>query len=275
MDYRVLARKGGPLSAIAAPLASSGKILGAICAFSWEARAFSENDKRVFSIIADNLGVAIDNSRRQETERHQNAAYSELFREVNRQVRSSLQTIVSLLEITSAASNLSGEAALRRALQRIQCIHLIHSLISARQPNQMEIREGTRQIAEMAQSDLGRSSEEINIGVAGARTFLSPQKATAFSLAVNELIHNALKHGLRERPCGKINISFSQSGGQLLVEISDNGCGLPESFELAKDAGLGLRLAADFVQQKLAGDFRLFRRPAGSSGTIAQIRFPC
>jgi two-component sensor histidine kinase len=218
------------------------------------------------------LGVAIDNSLHKADAQHRAAAYSELFREVNRQVRNSLQTIVALLEMTSAEPELSTGEALQRSLQRIQCIHLIHSLLSAKTPNKMEIRESTRQIAEMAQAAFGRSTEEINISVSGARVFLSPQKATAFSLAINELVYNALNHGLRQRPCGKIHINFSQTGNDLLVELSDNGCGLPENFALEKDARIGLKIVSAFVEQRLAGSFHLFRR---ASGTVAQMRFPC
>jgi two-component sensor histidine kinase len=271
-DYRKLARNGGPHAAIVAPLRSGGKTLGAICLYTGESRKFPEQDKRILAIMADTLGLAIDNSFHQREEKRRNAAYSELFREVNRQVRGNLQTIVALLEMSSAYPGVSTAEALRRTLQRIQCIHLIHSLFSSPTLKAMEVRQSTRQIAEMAQLSCGKSREEIAVRISGTRVLLSPQKATAFSLAINELINNALAHGFKETLLGQIQIDFSQSGGNFLIEVSDNGCGLPGTFDLERDSRIGLKIVSTFVQQRLGGDFRLFRR---SGSTVAQLRFPC
>lgn len=273
VNYRELSRQGGPRSAIVSPLYTGGEPRGIICAYSWEPREFLESEKRVFTIIADLLVVALENSRHRQEATRTSKAYGELFREVNRQVRNSLQTIVALLEMTSLEPELSAGEAIRRTLQRIQCIHLIHSQLSAATPNLLDMRTSAKQIAALAQSSAPETSQEICIQVSGARILLSPQKATALSLAINELINNALCHGLAAQTPGlvQIQVNFVKSGDSIIVEVNDNGCGLPEDFDLDRQAGMGLKIVCDSVQRQLGGSFKLLRRGAG---TAAQMRFP-
>ncbi len=74
-------------------------------------------------------------------------------------------------------------------------------------------------------------------------------QAIPCGLLVNELITNALKYAWKEGEAGTIRISFKQQDQWALLEISDDGVGLPFDFEEMKSDTLGLQLVITLVEQ--------------------------
>ena len=73
--------------------------------------------------------------------------------------------------------------------------------------------------------------------------------------AINELITNAVKHGFAGRREGSIVVSLQEGAGKVLVQVRDDGVGLPEGFDPSRDARLGLRIVQGIVEQDLGGEF--------------------
>jgi two-component sensor histidine kinase len=68
-------------------------------------------------------------------------------------------------------------------------------------------------------------------------------------LIVNELINNILKHAFPDGYIGKIELNLRRSGENVVLEVIDNGIGIPESFELDKSDSLGMQLIDTLVKQ--------------------------
>jgi two-component sensor histidine kinase len=70
-------------------------------------------------------------------------------------------------------------------------------------------------------------------------------------LMVNELLSNCLKHGFPDGRSGRVFLSLKlvDGGKQATLIVSDNGIGLPETFEVKREASLGLQLASDLAKQ--------------------------
>jgi two-component sensor histidine kinase len=78
---------------------------------------------------------------------------------------------------------------------------------------------------------------------------ISAEQARTLALLVGEIVMNAVKHAHPTRIATEISIACTRSNtGALEIEICDDGVGLPEGFESAKQGGVGLRLI-----QMLAG----------------------
>jgi two-component sensor histidine kinase len=56
-----------------------------------------------------------------------------------------------------------------------------------------------------------------------------------------------------------------------VLEVIDDGVGLPESFDLPGGAGLGLQIARTLAEADLGGTLEIARRPGG--GTVVRVRF--
>jgi two-component sensor histidine kinase len=98
---------------------------------------------------------------------------------------------------------------------------------------------------------------------------LPSRQATSAALAINELVDNALRHGFPDGAEGTVTVSLQQQGGQVLVQVRDDGAGLPSDFDLKRDGRLGLDLVDGLVTHDLGGTLSL----DGDHGTIARLTF--
>ena len=58
-----------------------------------------------------------------------------------------------------------------------------------------------------------------------ARVLLPSQKAISVALILNELTDNALRHGLANKMNGKLSVSLAEVGGEVMLQVHDNGVG--------------------------------------------------
>jgi two-component sensor histidine kinase len=78
---------------------------------------------------------------------------------------------------------------------------------------------------------------------------LSADHAVPLGLLINELVTNAVKYAYPEGS-GEIEVSAQEIDGHLHVEVSDNGAGLPEGFDIEQPrANLGFKVVTGMVRQ--------------------------
>ena len=82
-----------------------------------------------------------------------------------------------------------------------------------------------------------------------ANCVIGPDQAHHLSLLVSEIIMNAAKHA---HPTGlPVQMTIAcrhDAAGRVVVEICDDGIGLPDGFDLAKGGGVGFRLIRSLAQ---------------------------
>jgi two-component system, sensor histidine kinase PdtaS len=78
---------------------------------------------------------------------------------------------------------------------------------------------------------------------------LSADHAIPLGLLINELVSNAVKYAYPEGS-GEIEVSAREIDGHLHVEVSDDGAGLPEGFDINQPrASLGFKVVTGMVRQ--------------------------
>jgi signal transduction histidine kinase len=95
------------------------------------------------------------------------------------------------------------------------------------------------------------------------------------TLSLQPLVENAIRHGMGRRAAGiVVELRGSLDDGDLQLSVSDDGQGLPESFDLARDAGVGLGNLRSRLRRMYgdAAELALERRAGG--GTIALLTLP-
>lgn len=191
--------------------------------------------------------------------------------EMHHRIKNNLQTIADLLSLEmTRAEGRSAAESLRDSVARIKSIAAAHELLSTDQLGVTDVTELARRVTESARAGLARGDQNIAVAVNGAAIFLPSKSATAFALVINELVSNALEHGLAAQRTGAIDITLERVGAVVWVQVQDDGVGVAADFDWARGAGLGLRIVRTLVEKDLRGTIRLFNH----AGTRVEFSFP-
>jgi two-component system, sensor histidine kinase PdtaS len=179
--------------------------------------------------------------------------------------------ISGLLSMSEAGAG-SSRRDIQRCLRQVRAIATVHDLLSPMSMSgELEVRECLTKVAGSAILAAG-SAQKIDLNVSGEERMLRTDEATAVGLIVNELVSNALEHGFCGRDSGHIEIKIYRHDQCNVVDVIDDGVGLPEgfAFQAAPDSASGLSLAASLADYGLSG--RLDITGTGV-GVLARIRF--
>jgi sensor histidine kinase YesM len=100
-----------------------------------------------------------------------------------------------------------------------------------------------------------------------------------FHLLLQPFVENAITHGFRYRQGeGLILINGRLSGGQVIVEISDDGCGMSDT-EIDQvfgggSHGIGIFNVHERIRLTFGAPYGVTIEPRPSGGTLVRIRFP-
>ena len=176
-----------------------------------------------------------------------------LLKEIHHRVKNNLQLILSLIRLQSDTGQdprgFSGTME-----NRILSMALVHEMLyETENDGGVELGSYAERILDL----IGRSNE----GTAGADARVEADpisvnlvKAVPFGLLVNELATNAFKHALKPGKRGSLLVSLKRSNGTAVLEVLDDGPGLPPGFDLSAAHGLGLGLhLAEALATQLGG----------------------
>jgi two-component system, sensor histidine kinase PdtaS len=188
------------------------------------------------------------------------------IKEIHHRVKNNLQTVSALLRLQSRrVTDPIASSALDEAVRRVASIALVHETLSNQSSEFVEFDLVLEQIIKNALDLNPRSIGYKKIGEFGS---FDSKTATALSLVITELIHNALEHGLSETG-DQLTVEISKNGNQYLVSVCDNGSGLPEEFNIEKSANLGLQIANTLTKNELNGSINLIRVKNLTRGDIS------
>lgn len=188
------------------------------------------------------------------------------IKEIHHRVKNNLQTVSALLRLQSRrVTDPIASSALDEAVRRVASIALVHETLSNQSSEFVEFDLVLEQIIKNALDLNPRSIGYKKIGEFGS---FDSKTATALSLVITELIHNALEHGLSGTG-DQLTVEISKNDNQYLVSVCDNGSGLPEEFNIEKSANLGLQIANTLTKNELNGSINLVRVENLTRGEIS------
>ncbi len=193
-----------------------------------------------------------------------------LITELHDRVKNNLHTVVSLLHSQSVyLQDDAARLALKDSLRRVHAMSLLHQKL---------YRDETSSMVGM--------TEYINDLIAYLRESFDDRKwivleqhvdtidldvsqAVPLGLILTESVVNAFKYAFVNEKKGTISIALKHDGpGHLLLEVTDNGVGLPPGMDMAQQNSLGLQLMAGLTKQ-LNGVFKIWSK----SGVHVTVRF--
>ena len=260
---------------LGAPLMTAHGVLGVIC--SRVSREPNHTDERLglFQAFADSAALALENAELYNEARRGMETASILLQEMHHRVRNNLQTVAALLKMQARdAAYADWTQPLQEAVARVQSIAAVHSLLSDANVTSAEAGAVLKHVIDEASVNVVPPDTRITFTILPSNVEVSSRQATILALIVNECITNAIEHGFAERTSGSVDIEITSDERNITVEVRDDGAGVSPTFDVTRDAGLGLRIASTLAQSDLRGSYSLVPNAATGAGARSIIRFP-
>lgn len=181
--------------------------------------------------------------------------------EAHHRISNSLTVIASMVRLQAAdvaarqdqISANEVRLVLDDVAARIGTVAQLHRLMSkAPRRNAVDLVDYLREICGNLATALSMNGELKVTGPAGS-CLVPPDQAVSLALVASELVTNAIKHCHPSGVAGRIEVHCDRDqDGALVLEVGDDGVGLPDGFDPAVDGGLGFRLVHSLVDQLCA-----------------------
>ncbi len=193
-----------------------------------------------------------------------------LLREVHHRVKNNLQVIASIMRMQARrATTEEARELLGESVNRVLSVAVVHEFLSQNAQGTINLQEVAHRIIGQLQQGLIDPTKRIRLSLEGPTIWLPAERATQCALVINELVQNAIEHGMAHRDEGNITVELVDSGEEVKIVVIDDGEGLPEGFDLTTDANLGLNIVRNMAERDLKGRFQL----RSNGGTQAIVHF--
>lgn len=201
----------------------------------------------------------------------QNREKNILIQELHHRVKNNLQTISSLIgmQLMSIASE-EGKNALQETSRRIMSMSQVHEILYS--SDSLLHISSLNFFEALTSSSFEMYDHSCKIEYNANLIDIQLEVSTCISLGmiITEAISNCIKHAFEriDHPTIRINLTYADRLGWLLLSIKDNGCGIPDEFINGKNGSMGMRLLNIFARQ-LNADIHV----ENSEGTNIRLEF--
>ena len=179
--------------------------------------------------------------------------------EANHRIANNLTLIAGWLGLQAAGVRKDGrplsaqEACnlLEEAGSRIETVGRLHRLLAhSGQAVSLDLRQYLHDVAKAAIDSMSVPGVTTLDGVQGGPCHIPTHQALSVGFIVGEVVTNAVKYAHPAGVSGRVELScHRRSEGATLIQVTDDGVGLPEDFNPRKDGGLGLRMVRTLADQ--------------------------
>jgi two-component sensor histidine kinase len=194
-----------------------------------------------------------------------------LLKEIHHRVKNNLQVITSLLSLQSGNIDDPKIKEIFKVSQyRINTMAILHEeLYQSENLSTIGYGEYLCKLVDYLIRSIAGNKHQIEIAIDVPKTLkLNIDTAIPLGLLINELITNALKHGLNDKKQAAIYISIlPQAYPNFQLLIGDNGKGFSDEINYKTTKSLGLKLIRQLVRQ-LSGNIKKKNKTSGTHYVI-------
>jgi two-component sensor histidine kinase len=197
------------------------------------------------------------------------------IREIHHRVKNNLQTIAALLRLQGRRASPEAQAAIEESERRIRSIAIVHETLSREAGDVVAFNEIVQPLVRVVEETVATPGGDLRFTVEGDAGLLPGDIATPLAVVLNELMQNAVDHAfgrvLHDGPLvGSVRVELARDADRLLVDVVDDGVGLPPGFTIGESGGLGLSIVHALVTTELGGSIELH----GGHGTRVHLTIP-
>ncbi len=213
-------------------------------------------------IPLENHGVVIsynDVTARKQAEEQLKLALADketLLQELYHRTKNNMMVIMSLINLQADQSQ---DETVRMVLQeirnRVRSMALVHQkLYQSQNLSSIDLSEYIRELTALLMASYQIAPERVSLVLDLEPALVLIDTAVPCGLIINELVSNVFKHAFPHNEPGELRITLKHStGNKILLQVADDGVGLPSGFDPRKSNGMGLKILFSITEYQLQG----------------------
>jgi two-component sensor histidine kinase len=194
-----------------------------------------------------------------------------LMKEIHHRVKNNLMIMANLLNLQSRY--IEDEVArdiFKDSQSRAKTMALIHDkLYRSQDLKKVDVQDYMESLAKNIYHTYIKDPRQIQLILNVEPHMLDINTVLPLGLILNELLTNTFKYAFPEDRKGILEVKFSKKGNnQFLLEVADNGVGMPVDFHPDQTDSLGMRLIYSLTEQ-IKGELEI----NADTGTQTRIKF--
>lgn len=191
-----------------------------------------------------------------------------LLKEVHHRVKNNLHTVICLLESQAVFLENDALKAIESSQHRIYAMSLIHQKLY--QVDNVKTIQMNHYLPEFVQylKDSFGITDKIYFRTEVEPVSLDVSVAIPIALILNEAVTNSIKYAFPGNSKGRIEVIMYNEGGEIVLEISDNGIGIDKNIKDKTLNSLGVVLMKG-LSEDINGQIEF----SGEGGTMITVRF--
>ena len=259
-------------SILTVPLRVRNQEIGVLQVVDSRRDRFDDGDRMLVESLAASAAIGIENARLYEQAKKDAKTKSILLREVNHRVKNILMSIVGLLyaELRHPKTDDTEvyQALMDDLINRVQGMSAVHSMLSYSEWAPVPLSDLSSRVLRSALRTLP-PDKEVSFDIDSSPVRVTADQAHNLALVINELVTNAIKHGLKGRDALQIEVRSKTENGTTILEIWNDGPGYPEDVLSMECYSTGFDLAQNIMARNLHGKLKL----RNDNGPVATITF--
>lgn len=174
-----------------------------------------------------------------------------MMKELHHRVKNNLQIVSSLLNLQSyRQQDASSQTALKESRLRVQAMSLIHQrLYQGNEISEVNFKLYITDLIETLMNAYGYNADDFDLRIDITKEMLDVDTVLPLGLMANEIITDAFKYAYQNVQQPFLQVSLHQDNTNIIVDITDNGPGVPIVNNNYQSEGFGKSLIEAFTQQ--------------------------
>lgn len=196
-----------------------------------------------------------------------------LLQEVHHRTKNNLAVIMSIMSLQQSPSTSDEVRGVLTTLRhRISSMFLVHDhLYQSETLASINLGSYIKKLVTGLQESFSRAADDIVLDIRCHNLELSLEQSIPVGLVLNEIITNSFKHAVNPSEQLVQSIELQVNNQQtVIIDITDNGTGLAEDFNLKDSKSLGGRMIYMLIEDQLDGEIRV----ESSNGLHYHLEFP-
>ncbi|MBN1500843.1 MAG: PAS domain S-box protein [Spirochaetes bacterium] len=192
-----------------------------------------------------------------------------LLKEVHHRIKNNMNIMTSLLSLQiNSLDDPASVKALTDARNRLHSMSVLYEKLYRNDAfREMSVKAYLVPLINEIASNF-ECNTSVNLEVDIEDFSIEVKNLSYLGIILNEILTNIMKYAFPEKTDCSVEISLRRKDNLIIMEVSDNGIGLPDNFSLEHSSGFGFRLI-EMLTKQFNGNFEV----NGNNGTYIRLEF--